>query len=109
MTTNKDATISEFDEIYDSLKPVADPQFLIGDWKGGPINTAFNADHPSHIALRDMKWAGKRFNSTENVDPIMIYGDDDKRVCDEKYGHARVCIFFSPTLPISLISLDHLC
>lgn len=40
-----------------------------------------------------MKWAGKKFRSTEDVDPIMVYDEDEKRIWNPDWGHARVSSF----------------
>ena len=37
-----------------------------------------------------MRWAGKDFRSSEDVDPIMVYKDDGTRSWNEDWGHARV-------------------
>lgn len=58
-----------------------------------------NTGHPTEDKLSGMKWAGKDFRSTEDVDPIMVYKDDGSRVWNESWGHARVSAFFSSPLP----------
>jgi len=58
---------------------------MVGEWKGGDFE-----GHPGHEMLKQMKWAGKNFRSVDDVDPIIVYGDDGKRVWKEEWGHARV-------------------
>ncbi|KAJ5151670.1 hypothetical protein N7492_009965 [Penicillium capsulatum] len=70
---------------FDKLKPVA-PEKFVGSWKGANVNTG----HPTEDKLSGMKWAGKDFRSTEDVDPIMVYKDDGSRVWNESWGHARL-------------------
>ncbi|KAJ3543363.1 hypothetical protein NM208_g3620 [Fusarium decemcellulare] len=71
--------------VYDQLKPVA-PELLIGQWEGG----SFDTGHPTHKQLQDTKWAGKDFRSVDDVDPIMLYGEDGSRSWFPEYGHAQV-------------------
>lgn len=49
-----------------------------------------NTGHPTEDKLTGMRWAGKTFRSTEDVDPIMVYNDNGERVWNEAWGHARV-------------------
>ncbi|KAJ7069512.1 hypothetical protein C8F01DRAFT_1245712 [Mycena amicta] len=73
--------------LFDQLKPIA-PGFLLGEWSGGDFDTG----HPASQALKAIKWAGKTFRSTEDVDPIIVSGDgeSEKRVVLEEYGRARI-------------------
>lgn len=82
---------SEVAAVYDKLNPV-ETNFLLGDWTGGDLDTG----HAGTKALKDMRWAGKSFRSTEDVDPIMIYNDKGERVWNEEYGHAVVSNFSIP-------------
>lgn len=70
---------------FDKLQPVA-PEKFVGSWKGANVNTG----HPTEAKLSGMKWAGKDFRSTEDVDPIMVYKEDGSRVWNESWGHARL-------------------
>jgi hypothetical protein len=76
---------SEVASVYNQLRPV-DPEFLIGDWTGGDLDTG----HAAHQALRDMRWAGKSFRSIDEVDPVMVYDEQNHRVRNKKFGHAVV-------------------
>jgi len=71
--------------LFDQLKPVQPEQF-IGPWKGGSVNT----NHPTEAKMESLKWAGKDFRSSEDVDPIMSYQEDESRVWNADWGHARV-------------------
>ena len=53
--------------------------------------------HPIHKSLTEMRWAGKTFHDVDNVDPIMIYDEEGKRVWSESWGHARVSSLFNST------------
>ncbi|KAF8214898.1 hypothetical protein K438DRAFT_1800356 [Mycena galopus ATCC 62051] len=72
-------------KIFDQLKPV-EPSFLIGEWAGGDFDTG----HPLSQGLKDINWAGKAFRTAEDVDPIVVYGENGKRIVSETYGHARI-------------------
>ena len=51
-----------------------------------------NTGHPTEEKLTGMRWAGKTFRSTEDVDPIMVYKEDGERVWNADWGHARVSL-----------------
>lgn len=89
----------EIERIFDSLKPVP-PQFLIGEWDGGSIDTG----HPGHKALVAMRWAGKAFRSMDDAVPIVVLDQNGKRVCDESSGHASVSINHTTTWMLFLTS-----
>ncbi|KZP03078.1 hypothetical protein FIBSPDRAFT_845275 [Athelia psychrophila] len=75
--------------IYEKLESILDPTFLTkgtGTWTGGSISTS----HPSHAMLISMKWAGKVFRTPDDVDPVMVFGEDGKWVWNEKLGHAQL-------------------
>ena len=77
--------MAELQGVYDSLKPV-EPDFLIGQWTGGCIDTG----HPTQKLIVEVKWAGKDFHTVNDVDPIMVYNDKGERVFFEERGHAQV-------------------
>ncbi|WP_231480471.1 DUF4334 domain-containing protein [Thiomonas sp. FB-Cd] len=54
-------------EIYDSLAPV-EVDFMIGNWTG----EGFNTDHPMDGLLEAYHWYGKRFESPEDVHPLVF-------------------------------------
>ncbi|PHH62094.1 hypothetical protein CDD81_7587 [Ophiocordyceps australis] len=74
--------------VFSALKPIK-PEFLTrghGEWKGGDVNTG----HPIGKKLHEMKWAGKTFRSTEDVDPIVAYDQDGQRKANLDWGQARL-------------------
>jgi hypothetical protein len=54
-------------EIFDSLEPV-DVYFMLGAWQG----SSFPTNHPLDGALEVYGWHGKRFDSTEQVHPLVF-------------------------------------
>ncbi|EYE99410.1 DUF4334 domain-containing protein, partial [Aspergillus ruber CBS 135680] len=69
---------------FDKIQPVK-PDALIGEWKGGGLDTG----HPAYAQFKGMNWLGKTFHSTKSVDPIVI-DKGGRRACDEDWGHARL-------------------
>ena len=61
------ATTAEAWEIFDNLDAV-DVNFMVGSWKGA----SFPTDHPLDGALEAYHWHGKRFDTTENVHPLVF-------------------------------------
>lgn len=53
--------------LYDSL-PTADVQFMMGRWKG----SGFPTGHPVDGVLEACHWYGKRFESPEDVHPLVF-------------------------------------
>lgn len=84
-----DAKEAQVEVVYDALTPV-DPEFMFGAWKGGFFPAPFNKEHASHAQLLKANWAGKVFMSTEDVNPIIVYDENGKRVVTETWGHARL-------------------
>ncbi|KAJ7673531.1 hypothetical protein B0H17DRAFT_947161 [Mycena rosella] len=72
-------------ELYDQLKSI-DPSFLKGEWEGGDFDTG----HPASQALKLINWVGKTFHNEEDVEPIIVRGEDGKRTVLESYGRARI-------------------
>jgi hypothetical protein len=58
----------------------------MGTWKGASVSTG----HPVEQRLTNIKWAGRTFRSTEDVNPIEVYKEDGVRVWNTDWGHARV-------------------
>lgn len=54
-------------EIFDSLDPV-DLDFMIGNWTG----EGFHTNHPMDGLLEAYHWYGKRFESPEDVHPLVF-------------------------------------
>lgn len=68
------STQEEVARLFDSLEP-ASAEFMIGSWKGAGLNTG----HPMDGLLEAFGWHGKRFESTENVHPL-VYAVDGGRL-----------------------------
>lgn len=85
LVKGKNLSNSDILAAFDKLEPVA-PEKFVGSWKGANVNTG----HPTEEKLSGMKWAGKDFRSTEDVDPIMVYKEDGSRIWNEAWGQARV-------------------
>ena len=62
-------------ELFDSLEPV-DIDFMIGQWQGGEYPT----DHPLDGLLEVVHWHGKRFESGEDVHPLLFSNRKGKLV-----------------------------
>ena len=54
-------------ELFDSLEPI-DVGFMIGNWKG----EGFHTNHPMDGLLEAYHWYGKRFESPEDVHPLVF-------------------------------------
>ncbi|KAL9600479.1 MAG: hypothetical protein Q9219_003130 [cf. Caloplaca sp. 3 TL-2023] len=77
---------AEVEKVYNNLKPLPSREFLIGSWKGG----AFDNGHEGYAGMAKVRWAGKDFRGVDDVDPIMVYDDNGKRVWNEEWGHASL-------------------
>lgn len=71
--------------MYDQLEAIPSED-LIGSWKGTSLDTG----HPAHQRLTEVSWAGKDFHSVDDVDPVIVFDDNGKRVVSEAFGKARV-------------------
>lgn len=71
--------------LYDDLPPVAEGEML-GDWDGRVIATG----HPGERHLGGLRWAGKRFTSRGDVDPMMCLDDDGERQPSPVLGDASL-------------------
>ena len=61
------ATTEDAMELFDSLETV-DVGFMIGTWKG----EGFHTNHPMDGLLEAYHWYGKRFESPEDVHPLVF-------------------------------------
>jgi hypothetical protein len=61
------ATTQEAIALFEALEPV-EVGFMIGDWKG----EGFLTDHPMDGLLETYHWHGKRFESEEDVHPLVF-------------------------------------
>lgn len=57
---------------------------MLGKWDGFPINTGHS------FLEQSFKWAGKDFRSNDDIDPVMMWTEDGKRVWNSSFGHAQV-------------------
>jgi hypothetical protein len=71
--------------LFDLLKPVQ-PQFLLGEWTGGPVETG----DPRCQWMKHIRFAGKRFSSVNNVEPVFVFNDNGEREFYEPTGHAKM-------------------
>jgi hypothetical protein len=72
---------------FAKLQPV-DAAYLTkgaGEWKGHDFNTG----HPTHEKMKELHWAGKTFRGVDDVDPIVVYDAEGKRVWNASWGHAQ--------------------
>ncbi|KAL8731040.1 MAG: hypothetical protein Q9166_003691 [cf. Caloplaca sp. 2 TL-2023] len=79
-------TEAEAEKIFAALKPLPSREFLFGSWNGG----GFQTGHPGNKALKETRWAGKDFRGIDDVDPIMILDDKDRRIWNAEWGHASL-------------------
>ena len=61
------ATTKDALELFDVLEPV-DVDFMLGNWKG----EGFHTNHPMDGLLETYHWHGKRFESLEDVHPLVF-------------------------------------
>jgi hypothetical protein len=64
---NRMATTEQALNLFDSLEPV-DLPFMLGSWKG----EGFLTNHPMDGLLESYHWYGKRFESPEDVHPLVF-------------------------------------
>lgn len=67
------------DRIHDALEPVR-CESILGMWRGGDFDTG----HPGSIQLRALRWYGKAFHSTDEVDPLICRDDQGRLYSDLK-------------------------
>jgi len=70
---------------FDSL-PAMPAQRMLGDWTGGVLSRG----HPVEGQLTAMRWGGKRFNSADEVYPIISQDDQGNRVINDVLGTASL-------------------
>jgi hypothetical protein len=71
--------------LYDELPPVTEDE-MIGDWDGLLIPTG----HAGERHLGELRWAGKRFTSRNEVDPMMCLTDYNERRPSPVLGDASL-------------------
>jgi hypothetical protein len=72
-------------KVFAGLGAVA-PGSLLGTWRGG----LFDESEPMAARLVKMRWYGKRFNDTENVEPLLCLDDKDEIYSFDGMGMARL-------------------
>ena len=70
---------------FDSLPAVAE-QELIGEWDGEVVPTG----HPGEAMLGDLRWAGKRFASRDDVSPLVCLDATGERAVNPVMGTASL-------------------
>ncbi|MFI6764598.1 FAD-dependent oxidoreductase [Streptomyces sp. NPDC050355] len=64
---------AELDGLWEALDTVR-PDQILGTWRGSPLNTGHSAER----RLRNLRWYGKKFNSPNDVQPL---------ICRDNHGH----------------------
>ncbi|WP_394240707.1 DUF4334 domain-containing protein [Halopseudomonas laoshanensis] len=67
--------------LFEQLQPV-DTEFMLGTWKGGKFDGGAEPD--------PINWYGKRFNSTTDVEPLLVLDADGKVQTFYKLGGAQM-------------------
>lgn len=71
--------------IFDKLGPIKS-DFMFGEWNGHSLDTG----HVGHTILSQLDWAGKTFRSADDCDPVVLYGEERRRVPSSEWGSASV-------------------
>src|SRR3712207_9049495 len=79
------ATLDEALARFDDAPPVTCEEML-GEWDGAIVATG----HPGEGQLGALRWAGKAFRGVDDVDPIVVHGDDGARQASEVMGAATL-------------------
>lgn len=61
---------------FDALEPV-DVSFMLGTWRGSGVDT----HHPMDGVLERAGWSGKRFETAEEVHPLVHVTRDERKFC----------------------------
>ena len=75
----------ELEPIFDALEPV-EADAMLGQWHGGGFETASR----TAAMLVKLGWYGKRFNSAEDVEPLLCAAEDGSIYAYDKLGKARL-------------------
>ncbi|WP_339845524.1 DUF4334 domain-containing protein [uncultured Halopseudomonas sp.] len=67
--------------LFEQLEPV-DTEFMLGTWKGGKFDGGAMPD--------PINWYGKRFNSTTDVEPLLVTDAEGKVQTFDKLGGAQM-------------------
>ena len=83
--SGQERTAAELEPIFDALEPI-EADAMLGQWRGG----AFESSSQAAGMLVKLGWYGKRFNDSENVDPLLCKAEDGSLYAYEKLGKARL-------------------
>ncbi|KAF2141184.1 uncharacterized protein K452DRAFT_358988 [Aplosporella prunicola CBS 121167] len=74
--------------LFDQLSPIHPNDLAArgGNWVGG----GFETGHPAGPWLQEIKWVGKKFYSTDDVQPILAETPDGGKEWLEEWGRAKV-------------------
>ena len=75
----------ELEPLFDSLEPVTIGEML-GSWAGG----SFDPEGKAGEMLRAISWHGKRFDSSENVQPLICRDEAGELFAYDQMGEARL-------------------
>lgn len=67
--------------LFEQLEPV-DTDFMLGTWKGGKFDGGTEPD--------PINWYGKRFNSTKDVEPLLVTDAEGRVQTFDKLGGAQM-------------------
>ena len=70
--------------LFDTMKPV-ETAFMKGEWDGG----AFETGHQTCKWVVDTKFAGKRFNSDRDVEPVFVWSAGGQKEFYKPNGYAQ--------------------
>ncbi|RAK90466.1 hypothetical protein BO79DRAFT_216047 [Aspergillus costaricaensis CBS 115574] len=78
-------SFTEAKAYFDERPPVR-PSFLLGEWKGTPLETG----NKLVAALQNANWAGKDFHGVDHVEPMVCLDDKGCRFPNPYWGGARI-------------------
>lgn len=82
------AVYEDLEEIWDSLETVR-AEDVLGQWRG----FAFDTGHPVQRLLESSGWYGKRFNSLDDVQPLVCRGEDGELFSDVAAGKGEATLW----------------
>ncbi|MEI2701417.1 MAG: DUF4334 domain-containing protein [Baekduia sp.] len=88
---------------FDSL-PAVEAESMIGSWSGEIVPTG----HRGERALAGLRWAGKDFHDADDVDPIVVFGEDGGREPSGVMGSAQLrMVAYRGVVTATMIYDDH--
>ncbi len=79
------AAIDDVYAFFDGL-PAVTCDDMLGEWTGGLVATG----HPGEAQLDGLRWAGKRFTTRDDVNPLICLDDNGDRVVNDVLGAATL-------------------